>query len=105
MAAQQQEHRCATPRGSNPRLLAHGAFSLNRRTAKSRCAGRIRAGSTGGSWSEILFGMFLSLVALTQTLPQFGGEDPVLGNPWHHEVITREAAESVGFSGPAADDL
>jgi hypothetical protein len=49
--------------------------------------------------------MLLPFLHLTQTLPQFGGEDPVLGNPWHHEVITREAAENVGFSEAAADEL
>jgi hypothetical protein len=49
--------------------------------------------------------MFLfPLVAVTAT-PLFGGEDPVLGNPWHHEVVTRQAAKQVGFAVPAADEL
>ena len=49
--------------------------------------------------------MFLPMIHLTQAMPLFGGEDPVLGNPWHHEVITREAAHNVGFSDSAADEL
>lgn len=34
----------------------------------------------------------------------FGGEDLLKGNPWHHEDISRRAAEATGFMpGPASD--
>ncbi len=38
------------------------------------------------------------LVLSAHSAAAFGGEDPVLGNPWHHEAITREAAKQAGFT-------
>ncbi len=35
----------------------------------------------------------------------FSGEDPVSGNPWHHEAISEEAATQAGFSAAAADEI
>lgn len=49
--------------------------------------------------------MLFPLIPLGSTMPLFGGEDPVLGKPWHHEVITRKAALAAGFSRAAADEL
>ncbi len=33
----------------------------------------------------------------------FAGEDPVLGGPWYHEVLTRDATTAMGFSPHAVD--
>jgi hypothetical protein len=35
----------------------------------------------------------------------FGGEDPAFGKPWHHEVITKEAAGALGWTGGAYQEL
>jgi hypothetical protein len=47
---------------------------------------------------------WLALLALgSSLLPMgaahaFSGEDPVFGNPWHHEQLSSEAAKAAGFS-------
>ena len=49
--------------------------------------------------------MFFAIASVLAGIPLFGGEDPVLGRPWHHESITREAAVAAGFSTAAAEEL
>ncbi|MES2460499.1 MAG: hypothetical protein V4671_07935, partial [Armatimonadota bacterium] len=46
----------------------------------------------------VLLTTVFSALIQTDTACAFGGEDPVLGNPWHHEKISRDAAKAVGFS-------
>lgn len=47
--------------------------------------------------------MYLLIAAAIAALPRlmfrFGGEDPIKGNPWYHEEITRAAALKAGFTG------
>jgi len=55
--------------------------------------------------------MYLRLAAATAsalriwalTTCRFGGEDPVIGQPWHHEQITKEAAAAAGWSTLGGD--
>jgi hypothetical protein len=35
----------------------------------------------------------------------FGGDDPLLGRPWYHQQLTREAALSAGWRPAPSDDL
>jgi hypothetical protein len=45
--------------------------------------------------------LFITIAATVLHSPHvraFGGEDPVLGNPWHHEAISRDAAKAAGFT-------
>ncbi|HEX8237665.1 MAG TPA: hypothetical protein VF600_17030 [Abditibacteriaceae bacterium] len=54
---------------------------------------------------SIFAAMLAASAATSQTAHAFSGEDPVLGHPWYHEKITREAAKAVGFSSnPTKDD-
>ena len=51
--------------------------------------------------------MLLAFFALLATRPLFGGEDPLAPpkSTWHHENLTRKAADDAGWSGQAIDSL
>lgn len=63
---------------------------------------------TSYRWSRyIQRGLALSgaLVGLVSASHAFGGEDPLMGRPWHHEDISEKAAAQAGFSTEAADSI